>query len=134
MRKAGEVVNGCRSSSGRDETARNGQDAERATVFWSRMASLYGHKWHSQYGSSPDELWATALTTLGSDEIRRGLEACVISGDPWPPSLPEFLAMCRPAKRENAKAYSTAPMLPTPVSSRETAMAGIQAARKRLRA
>lgn len=71
---------------------------------------------------------------MSADELKEGLRACMNNGNAWPPSLPEFLAMCKPQKRENAKAYSTAPMLPTPVSSRETAMAGIQAARKRLRA
>jgi len=104
-----------------------------ATAFWQRMASLYGHKWTSAYGSSPDDLWTSALTMLGSEQIRMGLEACVLSGDAWPPSLPEFVAMCKPKKRENAAMYQNVPQLPAPVSSRETAAANLANIRQLVR-
>jgi len=38
-----------------------------------------------------------------------GLAQCVKQGDPWPPSLPAFLALCKPAKRENAGMYRVSP-------------------------
>jgi hypothetical protein len=134
MQKVGEVVKSFQPSNGSAGTPKNGRDSERvATVFWTRMASLYGHKWASQYGSSPDELWTKALTALGSDAIRRGLEACVVSGDAWPPSLPEFMGMCKPPKRENAAAYRWVPQLPAPVSSKETAQANLAKLRAAIR-
>jgi hypothetical protein len=61
------------------------------------------------------------------------LEACVVSGDAWPPSLPEFLGMCKPPKRENAAAYRWAPQLPAPVSSKETAQARLAKLRAGIR-
>jgi hypothetical protein len=134
MRKVGEVVNDYRLSSGSSEPVRNGSSAKVALTFWQRMASLYGHKWASQYGSSPDELWTAALMTLGSEQIRRGLEACVTSGDPWPPSLPEFLAMCKPTKRENAAMYRNVPQLPAPVSDKATAAMNLAKLRQMVRA
>lgn len=133
MQKVGELVKSFQPSNGSAGTPKNGPESERvATVFWTRMASLYGHKWASQYGSSPDELWTKALTTLGSDAIRRGLEACVVSGDAWPPSLPEFMAMCKPQKRENEAMYRHVPALPAPVSSKETAAERLAAIRQGL--
>jgi len=71
---------------------------------------------------------------LGSEQIRRGLEACVTSGDAWPPSLPEFMAMCKPAKRENAAMYLNVPQLPAPVSDKETAAANLRKIRQLVRA
>ena len=70
---------------------------------------------------------------MSADELKEGLRACMNNGNAWPPSLPEFLAMCKPAKRENAAAYRWAPQLPAPVSSKETAQAQLAKLRAAIR-
>lgn len=71
------------------------------------MSQIYGHKWASAYGDGVDrntgkltdtaEVWFGALAGANVTElqIRQGLQKTVEAGDPWPPSLPEFVARCR---------------------------------------
>ncbi len=63
------------------------------------MAEIYGHRWTSAYGddSGPDGAagtWAKGLAGVTMKQVADGLKACVVSSDPWPPTLPEFRAMC----------------------------------------
>lgn len=72
--------------------------------FWQRMAAIYGHRWTSAYGERcdddsgvltvPGDTWQRGLSGVGERSIGTGLNACVISADPWPPTLPAFRAMC----------------------------------------
>lgn len=61
----------------------------------------YGAMWSDRYkglGLSPDEIadeWATELGGFSPEEIKRGLEAS--RSKTFPPTLPEFLSLCRPA-------------------------------------
>lgn len=103
-----------------------------AATLWLRMTEIYGHRWTSAHGETPTALWSTALSGLSGDQVKRGLLACLTNGDAWPPSLPEFLAWCRPPARENAAAYRAVPMLPAPVSSPERAKQELQQIRQRL--
>ncbi|WP_408953031.1 hypothetical protein [Lysobacter sp. Hz 25] len=62
------------------------------------MAEIYGHKWTSANGETPEkgsgETWAKALAALTVEQIAQGIEASVATGDPWPPTLPEFRMRC----------------------------------------
>jgi hypothetical protein len=62
------------------------------------MAGIYGHKWASSYGDDPDgrtaRMWGKALGDLTPQHLADGVRACVKGADAWPPSLPEFRAMC----------------------------------------
>lgn len=62
------------------------------------LGALYGSKFVDQWGSqNPAQLkayWGERLAGFSGDELRRGLDAC--GGRAWPPTLPEFLALCRP--------------------------------------
>lgn len=61
----------------------------------------YGTLWADRYkglGLSPDEIaeeWATELAGFSPEEIKRGLDAS--RSKTFPPTLPEFLSLCRPA-------------------------------------
>lgn len=61
----------------------------------------YGHLWTDRYANlavTPQEIedeWATELGGFSPEEIKRGLEACRTSK--FPPTLPEFISLCRPA-------------------------------------
>jgi hypothetical protein len=90
---------------------------------WGRMAEMYGHKWTSSYGESPNEAWSRAISELSMEQIKAGVAACLKSGEAWPPSLPEFLGYCTPAKSYPAGMYAKG--LPAPVTDKETAWANI---------
>ncbi len=63
---------------------------------WIRMAEIFGHKWTSQYGDSPLDTWAKRLGAMSAEDIAYGVNACASSNLQWPPSLPDFCALCRP--------------------------------------
>lgn len=82
---------------------------EWAERIFQRLENFYMAKWVDSFGSIPRErvkqAWAEELAGYSSTEIKRGLDACRTK--PWPPTLPEFLVMCRPvldAKTEWAEA------------------------------
>ena len=64
-----------------------------------RMVSLYGHKfldmWRDADLQSVKETWAHELGKLSRDEIARGANALMTQE--WPPTLPQFIKLCRPA-------------------------------------
>ncbi len=71
---------------------------------WERMTHIYGHRWISAYGESAvydgelsdtAKTWGSGLHGVNGDQLAQGLHACIERADPWPPSLPEFAAMCK---------------------------------------
>lgn len=113
---------------------------------WERMNHLYGHKWSSAYGELASDAngeltetastWARGLNGLAGQELAHGLEGCVSRSDPWPPSLPEFRALCKPQPVENAKMYETPPellALPEPKEARDARRAKGKAAAQMLK-
>ena len=80
-----------------------------AERIFQRMENFYLSKWVDSFGSIPRErvkqAWAEELAGYQAAEIKRGLESCRTRQ--WPPTLPEFLMLCRPvldAKTEWAEA------------------------------
>lgn len=68
-------------------------------TLWLRMAEIYGHRWTASFGANPDSegaagTWAKGLAGVTPAQLADGLKACITSSDPWPPTLPEFRAMC----------------------------------------
>lgn len=69
------------------------------------MAVIYGHRFHSAY---PDDKslqlakreWAQALGGVAPERIAVALDKLVMGGDAWPPSLPEFIALCKPGAED----------------------------------
>lgn len=65
---------------------------------WLRMAAMFGHTWVNQYGVAPHgiggDTWAAVLADLRAGQIGIGLQAAVAQGSAWPPSAPQFRAMC----------------------------------------
>lgn len=64
-----------------------------------RFAAMYGGKfldlWRDMDVAAVKSAWAEDLAGLTVDEIKSGLAA--LKTRPWPPTLPEFIALCRPA-------------------------------------
>lgn len=67
-------------------------------TLWLRMTEIYGYKWTSAYGEDAEagagETWASGLSGMPPRAINIGLSAALVSSDPWPPTLPQFRAMC----------------------------------------
>lgn len=67
-------------------------------TLWQRMAEIYGHRWTSAYGDDAGKgaglTWAKGLAGLSAAQIKVGVESALVAADPWPPSLPEFRALC----------------------------------------
>lgn len=64
-----------------------------------RMAAMYGARFADMWGgldlSSVKSVWREELSDMSPDEISRGVAACRTRD--WPPTLPEFVKLCRPA-------------------------------------
>lgn len=73
-------------------------------VTFAEMTLLYGSRFGQQWaGLTPREIkaaWNQRLANFTPAEIRRGLDACAALD--WPPSLPEFMRLCRPALNAEA--------------------------------
>lgn len=81
-------------------------------LLWSRLAEIYGHKLTSSYGEALPDAWRTELEGMRPEQIKRGLQQCVDSKNPWPPSLPEFVDWCHGAGTDwqhNTAAYRPIP-------------------------
>lgn len=74
-----------------------------------RMKLEYGQKFANQWpGIAEDKLcahWASELAGFSAEDLRRGIDAMKASA--WPPTLPEFRALCKPAL-DPQKAYDEA--------------------------
>lgn len=77
-----------------------------------KFEDYYGAKWAAQYGAFPRErvkrTWAEALAGFTSipDALGQALEAQ--KNSPFPPTLPEFLALCRNAANRRSAASPVA--------------------------
>ena len=106
--------------------------------FWTRMAEIYGHKWVSQFGECADDrgnltsaaqTWSQGLATIPLESISLGFSALVEKGNEWPPSLPEFLALCQPEK-PLAPYHQIATALPPPEVDEQIARESLAKIRK----
>ncbi|WP_229214667.1 hypothetical protein [Duganella sp. HH101] len=64
--------------------------AEFELLYGSRLADL----WRGTDVRGVKENWRSKLAGMSVGEVRRGVAACLAR--PWPPTLPEFLQLCRP--------------------------------------
>lgn len=62
---------------------------------WAKMGRIYGHRWITSYGECDDGTWLWALRSLTREHLAHGIKTCVKAGKEWPPTMPEFRAMCR---------------------------------------
>lgn len=66
---------------------------------------IYGHRFQSIYPDAKSMAlakreWAQALGTVQPERIAAALDKLVADGGAWPPSLPEFIALCKPSPAE----------------------------------
>lgn len=77
---------------------------------WTRMSEIYGHRWVSSFGAAPSDTWARGLAGFTGEKLARGLNACMASCDPWPPTLTQFRDLCLtiPGQPSNEDAWQEA--------------------------
>ena len=70
-----------------------------------RLSAFYGNKfldlWRNLDAQSVRRAWAEELAGFTPDELKRGLAAC--RAREWPPTLPEFMGLCRPSRDAKAE-------------------------------
>lgn len=81
---------------------------------FARMEDRYGKQWADSYGGFPRErvkrTWAADLADLSADELKIGLAAC--RDKIWPPTLPEFRALCCPTADAQRAWYEAQTQMP----------------------
>lgn len=58
---------------------------------------MYGSRWTANIDGIEKTAvreWTRALEGMTPEKIRAGLDTCQQAGNGWPPTLPEFVAMC----------------------------------------
>lgn len=70
-------------------------------------------------------VWASALGRFSGDTLRVALQNLEASANSWPPTLPEFLELCRQAAVARVQ-HAPATMLPAPDTSPEVAAAELK--------
>ena len=78
-----------------------------------RLEGLYGAKFHDLWRGSDIEnvkrTWAEKLGGFADrpEALKAALDAC--DDKPWPPTLPEFIGLCRDAAKRTGVAYISLP-------------------------
>lgn len=66
---------------------------------FARLGAMYGSKfksmWEGQDIAGVKSVWMEDLAEFSPDEIKAGVSACKTRE--WPPTLPEFIRLCRPS-------------------------------------
>lgn len=62
------------------------------------MTGIFGHRFLTNYGHDPRSVvadtWARTLADITPIQLGIGLQACAQGSDGWPPTLPDFRALC----------------------------------------
>lgn len=94
------MTDGMRRYGGFSDPKTGEEAAARARVerVFAELASLYGSRfadmWRETDLGRMKALWTRALAGFSGAELRAGLDGCHQRA--WPPSLPEFMGLCRP--------------------------------------
>ncbi len=105
-----------------------------------RLVAIYGAQrvgamWHGTDIGSVKEVWAQQLGRYQPATIAAALQRLVDGGDGWPPTLPEFVEVCRQAALGRAQSQNVA-ALPAPgngYTDIETAKANLERIREMVR-
>lgn len=58
---------------------------------WTVMRETYGSLWPASYGQNPNETWTRALAPLTTEQIKRGVDRAIASGQENVVKLPAFI-------------------------------------------
>ncbi|MBT4079677.1 MAG: hypothetical protein HOE82_03600 [Gammaproteobacteria bacterium] len=106
------------------------RDVKRASRLILRLQVRFPNSFNNFKNNDPmlglmAEEWAMDLQSLSDEDMIRGLDKVRTSGATFCPSLPEYIAMCKPEKRHGAHALDALPP-PVKVVSDEKAKENIK--------
>lgn len=64
--------------------------------FWVKMTEIYADRFTSRHGLTPADAWKAELEQIPVRSIAHGLKKLKTTHPAWPPSLYEFIALCKP--------------------------------------
>ena len=73
-------------------------DTPQQNHLWALLGQTWGHKFLDQYGPSPNEAWSAALAAISPDQAKGALWKLIRAGSPFPPTLPEFMALAQKSR------------------------------------
>jgi hypothetical protein len=90
-----------------------------ADRLFARFSALYGapklaSNWPADRAGEVRQAWEEQLRRFSANTLRRALQALIDAGREWPPTLPEFVALCRDFHRLEQSAAPAALPPPTP--------------------
>lgn len=90
-----------------------------AERLFSRLVAMYGAQkigamWADADMAEVKGTWGRALAKFDPRSIGDALEALLASGREWPPTLPEFAALCRQASIARRNGQDASVFLPPP--------------------
>lgn len=69
--------------------------ADTAKAIWGRLLGCFGDALLRKFGKEPPEEWIAGLGMLTASQHERGLRRIVFGWKGGPPSLPDFMRLCR---------------------------------------
>lgn len=81
---------------------------------WDRLLGLFGEALLRKFGAEPPQEWETALGYLNDAQVERGFRRFVFGWKGGPPSLPDFVRMCRAIGDDSMDEGPRPLVLPTP--------------------
>lgn len=77
-----------------------------------KLHAMYGRQWTDMWAGAPLDAvkaeWARTLTGVEPEAMRLALDAMLTAGKAFPPSLPEFVSLCRQFRKAGAPHLSLA--------------------------
>ena len=75
-----------------------------------RLHAMYGAKWLDLWAGCPMDAvkaeWARSLTGHDVEAVRLALEHLITAGNPFPPTMPEFVSLVQQFKRRGPHAIA----------------------------
>jgi len=92
-----------RDSNQRDVTKLSPLSNRTVRHLWSKMVSIYGHRWVTNFGDTAEHpdgsltdagaVWSFGLAGLDAKQVDVGITSALMGAYRWPPTLPEFRAL-----------------------------------------
>lgn len=87
-------------------TARQSGSPDLIDRLFQKLALMYGKQWADLWIGVPIDAvkgeWARTLTGIEPEAMRLALDSMLNSGKPFPPTLPEFVSLCRQFRKTGA--------------------------------
>lgn len=95
------------------------------STLWTLLGQTWGAKFFEQYGSRANEAWSAGLASIPAEQAKGALFKLIGSGTPFPPTLPEFMALAKGCKKATVHpilTYERPPMTDEQVEARRREM------------